>query len=373
MNHRTSAWPLAWLYAGLIAYASLYPFTGWRVQGVSLLSWLQAPWPQYWTGFDLASNFVGYMPLGFLLAVTALRRGRRQGAWLMGVGGPAALSLAVESLQTFLPMRVPSNVDFSLNLAGGAVGAALAVGLERLGAVQRWSRFRAAWFTPSSHGGLVLLALWPLALLYPLSVPFGLGHVGDRFADALALWLIDTPFVAWLPERGALTAPLSPLGEAFCIALALLAPLLMAYGEIRSLWRRLCFLPFFAAGALAAAGLSAALTYGPSHAWAWIGPQVVLGGALALVGALALSGLSRRLCHAVMVLCLGIMLTLLNRAPDSPYFAQSLEVWEQGRFIRFHGLAQWLGWGWPYVAAIYLVLRLSGPDSAPRQLPKMPR
>lgn len=353
MNQRTSAWPLALLFAGLIVYASLYPFTGWRVQGVSLLSWVQAPWPQYWTGFDLASNFVGYMPLGFLLAVTALRRGWRRGAWLMGVGGPAVLSLVVESLQTFLPMRVPSNVDFTLNVAGGAVGALLAVALDRLGVVQRWSRFRAAWFTPSSHGGLVLLALWPLALLYPVSVPFGLGHVGDRFADALALWLADTPFAAWLPERGALEVPMSPLGEAFCIALALLAPLLMAYGEIRAVGRRLLFVPLFALGALAAAGLSAALTYGPLHAWAWVGPQVLLGGVLALLLGLGLLGLSRRLCHAVMVLCLGIMLTLLNRAPDSPYFAQSLEVWEQGRFIRFHGLSQWLGWVWPYAALLF--------------------
>ena len=26
----------------------------------------------------------------------------------------------------------------------------------------------------------------------------------------------------------------------------------------------------------------------------------------------------------------------------------SLQAWEQGRFIRFHGLAQWVGWLWPY-------------------------
>jgi hypothetical protein len=25
-----------------------------------------------------------------------------------------------------------------------------------------------------------------------------------------------------------------------------------------------------------------------------------------------------------------------------------LQTWEQGRFIRFHGVAQWLGWLWPF-------------------------
>jgi hypothetical protein len=52
-------------------------------------------------------------------------------------------------------------------------------------------------------------------------------------------------------------------------------------------------------------------------------------------------------------LCLVVLLSWLNRAPASPYFAQSLEVWEQGRFIRFHGLSQWLGWLWPYAASFY--------------------
>ena len=46
----------------------------------------------------------------------------------------------------------------------------------------------------------------------------------------------------------------------------------------------------------------------------------------------------------------------LNRAPDTPYLAQSVQIWEQGRFIRFHGLSQWLGWLWPY-AAIWVGLR----------------
>jgi hypothetical protein len=46
------------------------------------------------------------------------------------------------------------------------------------------------------------------------------------------------------------------------------------------------------------------------------------------------------------------------QAPDDPYFAQSLKAWEQGRFVRFHGLAQWVGWLWPYVAMGWMLSRL---------------
>jgi hypothetical protein len=52
---------------------------------------------------------------------------------------------------------------------------------------------------------------------------------------------------------------------------------------------------------------------------------------------------------------------VLNLAPASVYFAQTLQTWEQGRFIRFHGVVQWLGWLWPYVAIAYVMARISKP------------
>ena len=62
-----------------------------------------------------------------------------------------------------------------------------------------------------------------------------------------------------------------------------------------------------------------------------------------------------RLSAAVALLSLGVYLSLLNQAPADPYFSQTLQTWEQGRFIRFHGLAQWLGWAWPYASLLYLL------------------
>jgi len=351
---RTSAWPLALLYTGLILYASLYTFSGWRVQGVEPWSWLWAPWPQYWTAFDLYANFLGYVPLGFLVAVAALRLGARQRVWwLLGCGLPLLLSAGIESAQTYLPMRVASNIDFGLNAAGGVLGAVLAGLADRSGALQQWARWRASWFEPGAHGSLVLLAVWPLALLYPLSVPFGMGQAWDRLAESLVDWLGDTPFARWLPEASGSADALSPLTEAFCVALGLLAPLLLAYGDMRFWWRRLMFAVVFLAGAWSVAGLSGALTYGPAHAWAWATEPAMAGLVAAGFGALACAPLTRRLCHALMLLCLGVSLALLNRAPEVPYFAQAIEVWEQGRFIRFHGLSQWLGWLWPYAALAF--------------------
>jgi hypothetical protein len=68
---------------------------------------------------------------------------------------------------------------------------------------------------------------------------------------------------------------------------------------------------------------------------------------------------SSRAASALALLALAVQLTLLNQAPDSPYLSQTLQIWEQGRFIRFNGLAQWLGWLWPFAATAYVLLRLS--------------
>jgi hypothetical protein len=42
------------------------------------------------------------------------------------------------------------------------------------------------------------------------------------------------------------------------------------------------------------------------------------------------------------------LLFVLNMVPSSTYFAQTIQTWEQGKFIRFHGLTEWLSWGWPF-------------------------
>ena len=88
-RHRSSAVPLVWLYAALIVYASLYPFAGWRVPGRRSARLPDRSASRCWTWFDLISNLLGYLPLGFLLFVALVRSGRRAGAaaWTALLGG----------------------------------------------------------------------------------------------------------------------------------------------------------------------------------------------------------------------------------------------------------------------------------------------
>jgi hypothetical protein len=155
--------------------------------------------------------------------------------------------------------------------------------------------------------------------------------------------------------------PLLPLTETLCVAVGLLLPGLLAYGVVRRRPQRWAVAGACLAVGLLSSALSAALTYGPVHAWGWISPEVIMGLVWALVGAAVLSLCPPRLCWVLALAALVLQLSLLNSASADVYFSLTLQTWEQGRFIRFHGLIQWLGWLWPYVLLVYLVRRLSWP------------
>ena len=364
-RHRSSATPLAVAYAVLIVYASLYPFTGWRVpSAVSGVDWLLLPWPAFWARFDAWSNLVGYLPLGMLACGALLRSGvdERRTALLTLAAG-AGLSFTLEVLQNFLPQRVPSRMDWMLNAAGAACGLLLAMAMHRRRWIERWQSMRDRWFIRRSAGALALLLLWPVALLFPPPVPLGLGHaivrIPQLLADAAADTIMEPWVAAWAEgwNRDSF-APLTPAAEALTILLGLLAPCLVAFSVARPGWRRVVLAVGAAALGFAATTLSTLLNFGPQHLLAWqtgaVAPAFVLGMFLAAV----LAWVPGRAAAGLGLVTLTALVALVAQAPGDPYYAESLQSWEQGRFIRFHGAAQWIGWLWPYAAMLYLLARI---------------
>lgn len=361
-RHPSSAVPLAWLYAGLILYASLYPFGDWRVPGHSPLHFLVLAWPRYWTGFDLVSNLLGYLPLGLLVFGARVRAGHPPGGSLMSaVVTGAVLSFTMELLQNYLPNRVASNVDLALNIAGAACGAALGLAVHLLGGVDRWQAVRERWFIAGSAGGLALLLLWPLGLLFPAPVPLGLGQVWVRLQDALHMALEGSVLMdwvgPWLHAQPTLVR-LSAGQELATVAMGLMAPCMIALTITPQGWRRFVMLGGAAALGAAATTLSTAMNFGPDHALAWRTPNAVAGFALGALLAALIALLPRRAAAGIGLMVLSALVVLVQQAPADPYFAVSLQAWEQGRFIRFHGAAQWVGWLWPYAALLYLLVRV---------------
>lgn len=366
MRHRSTAWPLAAAVAALVVYASLYPFEGWRWKpGVDGWALLALPWPPYYDRFDEAANLLGYVPLGALVYGAALRSGTRwPKALLLALLLSALLSFGVELAQQFLPNRVPSLKDCAFNAGGALLGVLLATGLQEIGFVDRWHLLRQRWFVPDSAGALLLLLLWPAALLFPAPVALGLGQVGSPLQSLVLSLLADTPWSgaaqAWLGDGLRDRDAFSRLEEVLITSLGLWAPCLLAYACTQRGWHRLLLVAGALTFGIGVTALSTALNFGPEHAFAWWTASTLPALGLGLLLALLSIGLGRRLAAALGLLALGLSVTLVAQAPADPYYAASLQSWELGRLIRFHGIAQWIGWLWPFAAMGWLLLRLGG-------------
>lgn len=361
----STAAPLAWAWTVLIVYASLHPFTDWTWPAAADWGALWLPWPRYWSRLDVVFNLLAYLPLGFLAGVAHMRAAPRRAGW--GAVGQvalaaAALSLAMEWLQILLPMRVPSRADWLLNSAGGALGALAALGVVRRGWLAAWHRLWAPWLSTHHGAGVALLLLWPAALLVPPPLPMGLGPVWLPLARTLQEWADGTPLAAWMPQPDASLFRLSPGIEMVATALGFLLPCFVAFSFARRGRARALLLAGAVALGLGAMTLSTLLNFGPEHADAWWSAPVAPALAVAVAAALALLRLSQRWVAVLGLLGVMLHVVLVNQVEADPYFAANLQDWEQGRFIRFHGVTQWLAWAWPYAALAFLMQRVAGRD-----------
>ena len=112
-------------YALLIIYVSLNPFDFDFHNGISAWAWLDAPLPRFITLFDVAVNILAYIPFGFLVMFAAYPRWRNFVALGIALSLSAALALGVETLQSWLPTRIPSQMDWWANVLGGLLGCLL--------------------------------------------------------------------------------------------------------------------------------------------------------------------------------------------------------------------------------------------------------
>ncbi|MFA9216282.1 MAG: VanZ family protein [Sphingomonadaceae bacterium] len=346
-------------YALLIVYASWFPFSGWRNQGLSPLIFLEhTSMPQYWTKFDAIINVVGYMPLGTLIVYALYPRFRGALALLLASACGLLLSALMESVQTYLPSRVSSNLDFYTNAAGCALGAVAGLlTVRKLLGQSHLYRLRQRWFAPHASQGLVLLALWPLAQIYPQSFLFGLGQLLPILSDWLSLLLdSEIDLASYVRPDAVLTVEQYWLSETILTACGMVGAALTLLCLLRRPAPRGWLVALLIGAAIVVKALATALLFAPENAFVWVTPGAEGG---FLIGAIMLAGLTfaphvaqRRLA----VVTLLLSLVIINTTPANPYFVATLQSWVQGKFLNFNGAAQCLALLWPFCAVWFLWL-----------------
>jgi VanZ family protein len=345
------------VYALLIVYASLYPFSGWHDQGIPALAYLKAPLPYYKTMFDAMTNVIAYIPLGILLVFALYPQVRRVWALLIAIASGTLVSAAMEAVQTFLPSRVASNLDLLTNVAGVCIGAVAGVLLSRAFLQQsRLLLLRRHWFSFEASRGLIVLALWPLAQLYPQGYLFGHGQLTPILSNWLSGWLsapIDVG--AYLRSESDLSVEQYWLSETIITACGLTGAVLTLLCLLRRRAPKGALVLVTVAAAVMVKTLSSALLFSPENAFVWLTPGAKGG---VLIGTIMLAGLAfappvaqRR----VAVLALITSLVAVNAAPANPYFIATMQTWVQGKFLNFNGAAQFLSLLWPFFTLWFLL------------------
>jgi VanZ family protein len=345
--HGSSNLPLklALVWTLLIAYASLYPFSGWRDTGVDPLAFLTVTWPRYVTGFDLVANGLAYLPLGFFWTAALIRHLAPLLALGLALFIGAGLSLGVEIVQNYLPSRVPSNLDFACNTAGTLLGAILGLAGGRTlldgGRLFRWRERR---FLTGARGdaGLLIVALWLLTQLNPENILFASGNLRGFFGLPAAIGFEAGRFGSF---------------ELATVAAQTLAIALIAARLARQYPFRLPLGLIALALVVKSAALLVLMEGRGGLAWATPGTLGGLALGLLLWGvAMALAAGARQ---AVAALALMMATVLANLMPDNPYLADTLRVWQQGHFLNFNGLTRLASALWPFLALPWLVMSRS--------------
>lgn len=331
-------------YVLLVIYASLHPFSGWRDQGAGAFSFVTTALPRYITLFDLATNFAAYLPIGFfaLLALSPHLRGASALA-AAGLAG-CALGFALETLQSYLPSRIPSNLDLAVNGLGAFAGAGLAlrfgIGLLSGGRIHAL-RHRLFLSGARYDLGLVLLALWLFTQLNPETLLFGNGDLRELLEHgSIPLY----PAEVFIQMEAAVAA-------CNLIAVGLFASSLARDGQPL---RRLLLLPL--AAALALKTIAVGVLLKAQNVFAWFTPGALLGlagGVFALMLALALPRAARLALAGLLLMAATV---LVNLAPENPYFANALAQWPQGYYLNFNGVTHLVSLAWPFAALFYLML-----------------
>jgi len=346
---RKLAWPLQAMplaramsisYALLILYISLNPFDFDFQNGIAAWAWLDAPLPRFITLFDVTVNILAYIPFGFLVMFAAYPRWRNYVALGIALGLSAALALGVETLQSWLPTRIPSQMDWWANILGGLLGGLLAIplGPQWLSGSAIRRRFD-QWFG-LNWAACALFLLFPWSQIYPQSSWLGTGVWGHAIFASVD-W--GTLVINHVIQETIITS-LCWLGIALLLSLGL-RPKAPQWRILNGLLGLTVVIKI----------LFTTLQFGADFSLIWLTAGALWGmviGSILLRWALQLEAGTK---FWIALICLLGTTIAVNVLPDNPYFILTLRHWYQGRLLHFNELMQWVSVVWLPLALVWMI------------------
>ena len=326
------------VYALLIIYVSLNPFDFDFQIGIAPWAWLEAPLPRFITLFDVSVNILAYIPFGFLVVFAAYPRWRNFVALGLAVCLSALIALSVETLQSWVPTRVPSLMDWWANVFGGLLGGLLAIplGPEWLSGSAIRRRFD-QWFG-LNWAICALFLLFPWSQIYPQSSWLGVGVWGHVVFGSID-W--GTMVINQVIQETLITG-LCWVGVALLLSVGMRAK--------APQWQ---ILNGLLGVTVLLKCLFTALQFGGEFSLIWLTAGAFWGMLIATVVLRWALRLPSKTKYFLAIFCLVVATIAINVLPDNPYFILTLRHWHQGRLLHFNELMQWVSVIWLPLAFIW--------------------
>ncbi|SMC63763.1 VanZ family protein [Polynucleobacter kasalickyi] len=322
----------------LIIFASLTPFN-FHLFTLNPFAWIAAPLPKYIPLFDVEVNVLGYLPLGFLTVFALFPRWVKWPAFIFSLLFGIILSASLESAQTYLSTRVANLTDLYANALGTFIGALLAITIHPVWlSEQLTTRFRIT-LKGKNQGIFLLLAIFPIAQIFPQNVWLGMGDFNLAFLRISPYWS---------------TLLNNTTQEVIIAALAVISTsaFLMCGTSMQFPKIKVVFSIIFVGGVLKIA--MSQLQYGSFDIKHWISIANLAGVIIGFIGAIVIRNCSRVTQWVVALVGFILLLILVNILPQNPYYLSQLQLLPQGRLTHFNGLLESITMIWPLLAIFLL-------------------
>ena len=365
---RTSAHPVLWLMAlAAILYLSLYPFADWALRRPSPWAWLFMGLPRFYSWGDMIVNVGAYAGFGYLTVRQFQQRLGLWGAVLVASVGGCLLSFSMESIQSYLPRRVPSLLDLITNGLGALLGAALVVALTYSPRLQRMrtriSRLVLGHESEHRHRrfAAVLLILWVAGQIVPQQLLMSVGPLSPWPGQDL---------LPPLPLVGALPAWAVTLASVLLTAATTLLPALLVMRCVETPRNQLALWLLLLVTAVGLRLGGALHIYVRTDRLLTDLPILAAGLALALVLCHPLArwpeGVQRRVALGVIALTVALAWLIPPEPALQPLLKKTMTTYMRLATPGFRGLLRTIACWWP-LAALYF-FAIEAPNSSAGRL-----
>ena len=365
---RASAHPVLWLMAfAAILYLSLYPFDDWALRRPSPWAWLFKGFPRFYSWGDLIVNVGAYAGFGYLTVRQFQQRLGLWGAVVVASVGGCLLSFGMESIQSYLPRRVPSLLDLITNGLGALLGALLVVLMTTSPRLQQL-RHRLSHLVlgnESEHRhrrfAAVLLILWLCGQLVPQQLLMSVGPLSPWPGQDL---------LPPLPLVGALPAWAVPAASVLLTAATALLPALLVMRCVDTPRNQLALWLLLLASAVCLRLGGALHIYARTDRLLTDLPILAIGVGLALMLCHPLARWSetvqRRVALGLIPLTLALAWLIPPEPALQPLLKKSLTAYMRLATPGFRGLLRTIACWWP-LAALYF-FAIEAPNSSAGRL-----